>query len=117
MISRRGLFGVFAGVAAAPLVKVPEAVEAATDIPGKGSEFCTVKWFHRGRGFGFLKGVESKHEIFIKEECLKRAGIEKLQLSWVYWVRWEMRSKGPMAVEVKAMHRRNPMEVIAELEG
>lgn len=117
MISRRGLFSVLAGAAAVPVVKVPEAAEAAPAFPTKGGELCTVKWFHRVRGFGYLKGMESKHHIFVKEECLKRAGIEKLQLSWAYWVRWEMRSKGPTAVEIKPMHRRDPSEVIAELEG
>ena len=181
MFSRRGLFGVFAGLAAAPLVKLPQAeaegivmpewVEhsatarvtqamqgyAVLDVPGKtiyvgpevqafsqmqlqhgdlvhvtweepqgasdgdthealtlqrvqasdasfprqGKELCTVKWFNKTRGFGYLKGISSGHQIRINTDCLQRGGIDKAQLGRAYWVHWKLEEQGPIALTIE----------------
>ena len=181
MFSRRGLFGVFAGLATVPLVKLPQAeaeeivmpewVEqsatarvtqttmgyAMLDVPGKkvyvgsevqafseiqlhpgdlvhgtweeargaadgdthaaltlqkvqasdasfptqGKEFCTVKWFNKTRGFGYLRGKSSGHQIRVNADCLQRCGIEKAQLGSAYWVHWKLEEPGPIALTIE----------------
>ncbi|MDP1592267.1 MAG: cold shock domain-containing protein [Prosthecobacter sp.] len=94
------MFGLFAGLAAVPLVKVPEVQVAS--FPMRGSEPCTLKWFNRVRGFGIMQGELSGHTIFINKSCFEKAGLGTPQLGTRYYVGWELKphKNGPMAYEV-----------------
>jgi cold shock CspA family protein len=89
MLSRRGIFGVFAGLAAAPLVQLP-----ATG----GWEQASVIWFSRKRFIGLLECKDGR------EVCIDRAAVkDELRLGQQVWVRWvEMPNKKFLATEVMA---------------
>lgn len=99
MISRRALFGVAAGGAAAPFVKA----ESASSFPLRGSEPCTLSWFNKRRGFGMAYGERSGHSILIGGQCFRRAELVP-RLGERYLVLWEVKPgsyEHPAAYEIE----------------
>lgn len=104
MISRRGLFGAFAGFSVAPLVAVPDA--AAIKFPQEGVELASMKWFLKNRGRGLLRGLESGHDIFITHKVLTKEILKldnRQMVNLRYLVSWKMETRGPVAVEIRGV--------------
>lgn len=99
MLSRRGLFGLGAGMCAVPFVRTENK---AASFPVRGSEPCTLKWFNRVRGFGFAHGELSGHSIFVQASCFEKAEITP-RMGERYFVAWKVkpsRDNYPFAYEV-----------------
>ena len=71
-------------------------VEASSDW-----ERVVVKWFNRGRGFGFACKGPGEPDIFIHMEILRKTGIGELLPDQVIYVRHGDGPKGKMAAEVR----------------
>lgn len=39
---------------------------------------CTVKWFNREKGFGFLSPADGGKDIFLHHSALRKAGLSDL---------------------------------------
>lgn len=110
-LSRRGLFGAFAGVAVAPLAMASEA-EPITVFSKGEYRLCTVKAYNPVRRFGFMEDAETHRRIFFRRDSLERGGIKRLELMRTYWVACD--EKG-WATRVEPAGRREQRDVIAEL--
>lgn len=110
-LSRRGLFGVFAGMAVAPLANASEA-ESIPNFSKGDYRLCTVKAYYPVRGFGFMEDAETRRRIFFRRDSLERGGINRLELMRTYWV---ARDEKGWATRVKPAGTREQGDVIAEL--
>ncbi len=60
-----------------------------------------VKWFDKGKGFGFANVFGSNDDIFIHVEILRRSGLSDLQPGEAICLAWQEGKRGKMAVLVK----------------
>ena len=100
MISRRELFVVGAGVAAAPFVKIPEAEAEATTFPQKGVELAKLRFYDLEGGYGYLDGQLSGQSIFIDKATVETWSVEPLRMGIKYAVTWEKQPRGVKAVKI-----------------
>lgn len=70
-------------------------------VPTSGWVEATVKWFNRGRGYGFLNEDDDPADIFVHMEVLRKTGIDELTPGQRVWVRYGEGPKGLMATEVR----------------
>mgnify|MGYP002712953848 CR=1 FL=1 len=79
------------------------AAEGAADLSEADPlEPARVKWFDKGKGFGFANAFGKAEDIFIHVEVLRRSGFSDLQPGEAIGVRATEGARGRMAVLVTA---------------
>ena len=92
-------------------VTAPEEAEASEfelpngqtldDFENLELEPARIKWFDKGKGYGFANVFGSSADIFIHVEVLRRSGLADLQAGEAICVAAESGERGRMAVLVK----------------
>ncbi len=72
----------------------PEIISAATLEPAR------VKWFDKGKGFGFANTFGREEDVFVHIEVLRRSGLADLQPGEAVAIRVIEGKRGRMATEV-----------------
>ena len=70
------------------------------DIARRPVEPARVKWFDKGKGFGFANVFGSNDDIFIHVEVLRHSGLSDLQSGEAVGLRLVDGERGRMAVEI-----------------
>lgn len=79
-------------------------VPAGIDLPDLGDytlEPARIKWFDKGKGFGFANVFGSTEDVFVHVEILRRSGLSDLQAGEAICLAAEDGARGRMAVLVK----------------
>ncbi|MCC7320952.1 MAG: CspA family cold shock protein [Rubellimicrobium sp.] len=72
----------------------PETLAALDQVPAR------VKWFDKGKGFGFANAFGSSDDIFLHVEVLRRSGLADLAPGEAVCLRMIEGRRGLMAVEI-----------------
>ena len=79
-----------------------EAAQSLADFADLPLEPARVKWFDKGKGFGFANVFGRSEDVFIHIEVLRRSGLADLQPGEAVCVRVIEGRRGLMAVNVSA---------------
>jgi CspA family cold shock protein len=72
----------------------------AEDIASRPIEPARVKWFDKGKGFGFANVFGKSEDVFVHVEVLRRSGLSDLQSGEAVGLRMVDGERGRMAIEV-----------------
>jgi cold shock protein len=88
----------------AEIAERPSAHSARYVAEPHGPAFdATVKWFNRGKGYGFLSRGPDTPDIFVHMETLRRNGVRELRQGQKVSVRVGDGPKGELAAEVTVL--------------
>jgi CspA family cold shock protein len=73
-----------------------------TEISAITLEAARVKWFDKGKGFGFANVFGSSEDVFVHVEVLRRSGLADLVAGEALAIRVIDGKRGRMAIEVAA---------------
>jgi CspA family cold shock protein len=74
------------------------------NVVPRGPAFeATVKWFNRGKGYGFVSRGPDTPDIFVHMEMLRRSGIRELKEGQTVRVRVGDGPKGELAAEITSL--------------
>lgn len=82
-----------------------EAEFDPAEVAGLPLEPARVKWFDKGKGFGFANVFGRSEDIFVHVEVLRRSGLADLQPGEAVGLRIVEGRRGKMAIEVAAWER------------
>jgi CspA family cold shock protein len=72
----------------------------ADDIANRPIEPARVKWFDKGKGFGFANVFGNNDDVFVHVEVLRRSGLSDLQSGEAVGLRMVDGERGRMAIEI-----------------
>lgn len=77
------------------------SAEGLNDLDEYELEPARIKWFDKGKGFGFANVFGSSADVFVHVEVLRRSGLSDLQAGEAICLAVEDGERGRMAVLVK----------------
>lgn len=86
------------GEVSAPLRDMVEFT--ADDIANRPIEPARVKWFDKGKGFGFANVFGNNDDVFVHVEVLRRSGLSDLQSGEAVGLRMVDGERGRMAIQI-----------------
>ncbi len=95
------------------VMEMPDG-EILEDLEDLELEPARIKWFDKGKGFGFANVFGSLEDVFIHIEVLRRSGLSELQAGEAICLAARDGKRGRMAVLVKSwdsvIHRQDDQE-------
>jgi CspA family cold shock protein len=98
-LQARRLISLDNSTAALPALSAQRAARYLAEPKGPAFD-ATVKWFNRGKGYGFVSRGPDTPDIFVHMETLRRFGIRELTQGQRVRVRTGDGPKGELAAEV-----------------
>lgn len=82
---------------------LPQRASRYTAEPRGPAFDATVKWFNRGKGYGFVSRGPDTPDVFVHMETLRRSGIRELRQGQRVRVRAGDGPKGELAAEITVL--------------